>query len=214
MKKWILKKQYYLDNGELKKLRTYWEAMKELALKKGRTRNVKTWMLTEFALSTGLRAFEMCNVRVGDLVLKGDYPQVTVVKGKGNVRNKQVFISTQLAKDLKWYLNYKKTTLGEPVDADDYLFVTETKQQQTPQGLYYLWRNACVKSGIGRFKLHSARHSYATQLYKKTKNLRLVQKQLRHASIETTQVYADVMPEDIIAGVNELYGEKEIANPN
>jgi len=55
-------------------------------------------MLAEFALSTGLRAFEMCNVMVGDLVLKGDYPQVTVKKGKGNVRNKQVFISTQLAK--------------------------------------------------------------------------------------------------------------------
>ena len=212
MKKWALKKQYYLDNEELKKFRTYWEAMKELALKKGCTRHVKTWMLAEFALSTGLRAFEMCNVAIGDLVLKGDYPQVTVQKGKGNVRNKQVFISTQLAKDLKWYLNYKKTTLDEPIGSEDYLLVTETKHRQTPQGLYYMWRNACVQSGIGKFKLHSSRHTYATQLYKKTKNLRLVQKQLRHASIETTQVYADVMPEDIMAGVNDLYRGNALGN--
>ena len=214
MKKWTLKKQNFLDNEELKKLRTYWEAMKELALKKGRTRNVKTWMLTEFALSTGLRAFEMCSVKISDLVLKGDYPQVTVRKGKGNVRNKQVYISSKLSKDIKWFINYKKTTLGEPVGSEDYLFVTETKQQQTPQGLYYLWRNACVKAGIGKFKLHSARHSYATQLYKKTKNLRLVQKQLRHASIETTQIYADVMPEDVMAGVNSLYTGNDVGTPN
>ena len=76
-----------------------------------------------------------------------------------------------------------------------------------------MWRNACVQSGIGKFKLHSSRHTYATQLYKKTKNLRLVQKQLRHASIETTQVYADVMPEDIMAGVNDLYRGNKVGNP-
>lgn len=204
MKKWTLEKQYYLDNAELRQFREYWEGRKELALRKGNRREVRTWMFTEFALLTGLRAFEMCNVKIGDLVLKGEYPTVNVRRGKGGAKNKQVFISSKLAKDLRWFIDYKKKILDESVSSTEFLFVSENKKKQTPQGLYYLWRHATVKSGIGKFKLHSSRHTYATQLYSKTKNLRLVQKQLRHISIETTQVYADVMPEDIMAGVNEL----------
>jgi site-specific recombinase XerD len=35
-------------------------------------------------------------------------------------------------------------------------------------------------------------------------NLRLVQKQLGHRSIQTTQIYADVLDEDAVAAVENL----------
>jgi site-specific recombinase XerD len=44
---------------------------------------------------------------------------------------------------------------------------------------------------------HSLRHSYAVELYKQKRDIRAVQKQLRHASIQTTQKYAVVTNEDI-----------------
>jgi integrase/recombinase XerC len=37
------------------------------------------------------------------------------------------------------------------------------------------------------------RHSYATHLYAKTLDLRLVQKQLGHSSPAITQIYADIV---------------------
>ena len=47
------------------------------------------------------------------------------------------------------------------------------------------------------FAVHALRHSYAVELYSKDKDLRAVQKQLRHVSIQSTLVYADVTDESI-----------------
>jgi site-specific recombinase XerD len=52
---------------------------------------------------------------------------------------------------------------------------------------------------------HSLRHSYAVQLYHQQKDLRAVQKQLRHASVQTTMIYADVMAEDIQDQIRGLW---------
>jgi len=45
------------------------------------------------------------------------------------------------------------------------------------------------------YSIHSARHTYATLLLAKSNSLRFVQKQLGHASIAMTSLYADVLPE-------------------
>jgi site-specific recombinase XerD len=42
-------------------------------------------------------------------------------------------------------------------------------------------------------------------LYRNTKNLRLVQKQLGHSSITTSTVYADVTAEEAVAAANGLF---------
>jgi integrase len=58
----------------------------------------------------------------------------------------------------------------------------------------------------GRYKgvsFHKLRHGYATFLLKRVKNLRLVQIQLGHASISSTQKYANVAFEDVEANVEE-----------
>ena len=40
--------------------------------------------------------------------------------------------------------------------------------------------------------------------YAATKDLRLLQKQLSHSRITTTQIYADVMPEQIVSGMDAM----------
>jgi integrase len=55
-----------------------------------------------------------------------------------------------------------------------------------------------------RLSFHSLRHTYATNLYRVTKNLRLVQLQLGHSSYNTTTVYAQVMDKDIDEAVELL----------
>jgi integrase len=42
-------------------------------------------------------------------------------------------------------------------------------------------------------------------LHRLTKDLRLVQKQLGHSSSQITEVYADVLDEDIEKAINLLY---------
>ena len=45
--------------------------------------------------------------------------------------------------------------------------------------------------------VHALRHSYAVEYYRRSRDLRGLQKQLGHASIQTTTIYADVTKEDI-----------------
>ena len=58
--------------------------------------------------------------------------------------------------------------------------------------------------------IHSARHTVAVHLLRKTSNLRMVQKQLGHASPATTaNLYADVRFEDMQEGLSGLYVDGE-----
>lgn len=51
------------------------------------------------------------------------------------------------------------------------------------------------------YRWHDNRHTFATVLLRATRNLRLVQKALDHADIETTIKYAHVLDEEIRAGM-------------
>ena len=44
---------------------------------------------------------------------------------------------------------------------------------------------------------HTLRHSFATDLFRKTGNIRLVQKALGHASIATTMIYTHIVDEQL-----------------
>lgn len=57
--------------------------------------------------------------------------------------------------------------------------------------------------------VHSARHTIAVHLLKKTANLRQVQKQLGYASPATiANMYADISFEDMQNSVNGLYDQR------
>jgi site-specific recombinase XerD len=58
------------------------------------------------------------------------------------------------------------------------------------------FKKAAERAGLPKYySIHSSRHTYATLLLAKSKNIRFVQKQLGHASIAMTSLYADVLPE-------------------
>ena len=64
-------------------------------------------------------------------------------------------------------------------------------------------RKACLDTN--RLSIHSLRHTYATELYRASGyNLRLVQQQLGHSSIQTTSVYSAVINPDIAKAVEAM----------
>jgi integrase len=73
----------------------------------------------------------------------------------------------------------------------------------TPAGLKTLWRRAKGKKGglPADLRFHDLRHDFATTLLRTTGNLKLVQKALGHAKIETTTKYAHVLDDEVAAGM-------------
>lgn len=72
-----------------------------------------------FAMNTGLRSSEICNVRIGDLDLDAGY--VHVVVGKSRIED-QLPITRSLDRAMREWLTYYTTHVGEPLQADWYLF--------------------------------------------------------------------------------------------
>jgi len=64
------------------------------------------------------------------------------------------------------------------------------------------WKKLLKLCGINYIPLKQARHTFATLLLKKTKNLKVVQSQLGHAKITTSMKYAKLIDEDEFDAIN------------
>ena len=62
-----------------------------------------------------------------------------------------------------------------------------------------------AKAGLDKnLHPHMLRHSFATDLYRQTKNIRLTQKALGHANLQTTQIYTHIVDEELESALRSL----------
>jgi len=80
----------------------------------------------------------------------------------------------------------------------------ETVLPFTYWGLYSRLRTAAATAGLGARAIHGARHHAATTLLRATGNLKLTQRMLGHASIQSTMRYAHANEDDLRAALNSL----------
>jgi site-specific recombinase XerD len=164
-------------------------------------------MIIDLALSTGLRVMEVSALKHGDIFIRRGESELVVRCGKGG-KTGRVSLGTKLKQHLKEYIEWKQE-LGLGVGKDDYLFISQRGGKFTTRGLQLLFKQALQTAGLDTsYGFHALRHTYAVMLYKASGwNLRLVQKELRHSSVKTTQVYADVSDEDAEKAVNGLWND-------
>lgn len=161
--------------------------------------------MVELAFETGLRVSEMSSLVHGDLCVGLKRPFVLVRKGKGG-RARQVLVRRQFVATCIEFVAWKAVQ-GEPVGMEAPVFLSSaTGKAMTKRALQDAFNRVCKAAKVDGHSIHDARHTYASELYRASgRNLRLVQKQLGHARITTTQVYADVFDEDATRAVEGLY---------
>jgi len=204
MKKWILTPEKYLKEHETKLLRTFLEEKSIVALSRDQRKPIRDWAIIDIALSAGLRASEISNLKIKDIHIGKGESAIFVENGKGN-KSRLVRIGEKLKKHLKEFIAWKKR-VGELTGSTDYLFVSERRPRMGLNALQKRFKYWIRLAGLPeQYSVHSARHTYGTMLYRQTKDLRMVQKQLGHSSSQITEVYADVLKEDVEKAVNALY---------
>jgi integrase/recombinase XerD len=170
----------------------------------GKLTGIREWILIDLLTSSGLRVSEASNLRCGDLKAGYGESSLFVREGKGS-RSRTVVIPDGLKKHLKSFLKWKQDR-NEPTGNDDFLFLGQRGVMgvQAIQQIVkkYLKLLDLYESGKS---VHALRHSYAVELYRHERDIRAVQRQLGHASIQTTQLYADVTKEDIQGQVKGLW---------
>jgi integrase/recombinase XerC/integrase/recombinase XerD len=122
--------------------------------------------------ATGVRVSELCNMNIEDI----DFDEHTIrIRGKGD-KIRTVFVDDDTLADI---LKFIGTRIVGPV------FVGQQGKNISSRAIQHIFKNY-APSGITP---HKIRHSYASELYKRSKNLRVVQENLGHTSIKTTEIY-------------------------
>ena len=196
-KPYSIDRSKFLTLEETTKLLKTESDLAELDLLKGRSTHVTRSMLCSLALRSGLRVSEICNLKVGDIHLNGKDNFLIVQRGKGN-KKRDVYLNATLSKHLKSYLEIKKRSWRMSVTDNDYLFSHgKPGKKYSTTGMYLSFRKAVKRAGLSKhYHIHSARHTYATLFLQDTNgDIRACQKQLGHASLSMTSLYADVLPQ-------------------
>ena len=187
----------FMDDKERDKLIKFCREKAELDLMKGRITWPTRYTLVNLALYSGLRVSEIAELKIKDLYLDNvDDPYLNVRCGKGG-KSRDVYLDTELVKELKKYISYKKKSLKESIDSDSPLFAGRGGKHSTTTTLKISFKKAIKDSRLNlKYSIHSARHTYCTHLYHKTQDLRFAQKQLGHSNINMTSLYADILPSE------------------
>jgi len=203
---WVPDQGKFLSAREVKRLIETARRRAEEALAQGGKVPIRDYFVVDLALSTGLRVMEIARLKCGDIFLGDRACSLIVRRGKGG-RKRLVRFNGAFKRHCTEYLSWKRT-IGEPAGADHPLLLSSnTNNHLTTRAIEKAFKRVAAVAGLpSRYSIHCLRHTYACALYKAGGyNLRLVQKQLGHARIATTQVYADVMDPDVERALRRLY---------
>ena len=195
---WVPEPWKYLARQDAEMLLESTRARAAIAEEKGNKVAIRDYFIVHLALSTGLRVMEIAALNCGDMFLENTPPSLLVRNGKGGKR-RVVFFNSALKKHCREYLNWKNS-IGESAEPDQPLLLSSnTKKYMTTRAIQKAFKRCADNAGLAaRHSIHNLRHTYACFLLKASNwNTRLVQKQLGHSRLSTTQIYADVMMPDI-----------------
>jgi site-specific recombinase XerD len=134
--------------------------------------DIRDKLIVRTIYATGVRVSELCNINIEDI----DFDEHTIrIRGKGG-KIRTVFIDDETLHELMKFIGNR--IVGP-------LFVGQQGKHISSRAIQHIFKNYAPQ-GITP---HKIRHSYASELYKRSKNLRVVQENLGHTSIKTTEIY-------------------------
>jgi integrase/recombinase XerC len=171
----------------------------------------------DFLIDTGLRAEEVRALKLSQL--DEDLEWIKNVRTKGR-RYRNVYITSDMRPKLEIYLEARKEKLKEY-----YQKLTKTQSRSLPlfistynavpdkpesflMGAKTLWRAINELSADTHLHPHLLRHSYAMDLLKSSKDVRLVAQALGHSDVRITMRYTERMDDEIAQALEESRSKK------
>ncbi|MGE0322275.1 MAG: tyrosine-type recombinase/integrase [Polyangiaceae bacterium] len=166
-------------------------------------------VLFSLALGTGLREHELIALNLGDVFddsgrPRRRFPLRVFKRSASEPATQEVVLSDNVRDKLHKFRNWKKRR-GESVEPDAPLFVSRLGRRLSLRQVRHAFSVWQERAGFERhLSFHSLRHSACSNIYRRTKDIRLTQRFARHKSILTTSVYAHPSDEELFRAVMEL----------
>ena len=158
----------------------------------------KNRLLIKIILYSGMRVSEALGLHVKDMVLEEGF-YVFQIKGKGNKPRVTMIKQNHIKKDLLEWLHVRD-------ESSSLLFQSRTGKALTQSYVSYIMDKILLKAGVRKEKngAHMLRHTFATKLYQKNRDLVLVQEALGHADINTSRIYTHFDKERLKIAANTM----------
>ena len=160
-----------------------------LLLRSAKAKGAREWAMLLLAYKHGMRASEICNLRLSNLDLKNE--NIIVARLKGSLRTTQSLAEHRgepLLNELKALREWLRERRD---DGSDFLFTSQKGGRLHRSQVFRLFRNIARKAGLVAEKRHPhvLKHSIASHLVSANVNLALIKQQLGHKSIGSTMRY-------------------------
>ena len=156
-------------------------------------------VMIKLMLNSGLRLSELIHLSWKEVNLQTG--RLKVVSGKGD-KDRILWINESTLDTLREWRNRQNDKLGDI----KLVFTTKSGKKIRPGDIRKMVYTYAKKAGIKDKQVspHTFRHTFATDLLRETKNLRLVQKALGHSNISTTQIYTHIVDEELEKALREF----------
>ncbi len=143
-------------------------------------------------LDAGHRVGELVAQRWRDIDLGTG--KLHIKNGKG-ARDRVLWINNGCLEILQSWRERQAAELGA---APDHVFTTLDGKPLSTRYVQQMVKRYRERAGLAKqVTPHTLRHTYATDLLRQTKNIRLVQKALGHASLQNTQIYTHIVDDEL-----------------
>ena len=147
---------------------------------------IRNRAIYELIYSSGLRVSEAVQIDLSDVFFDEG---IVRVKGKGN-RERMTIFGGEAARWLKQYVNDVRPKLAGHMHPKAF-FLGRSGKRLSRKGIWKNYVLLAMRNGT-ESRLHTLRHSFATELLAGGADLRQVQELLGHADLATTQIYTHV----------------------
>jgi len=149
---------------------------------------LRNYCMMLLMLKAGLRCAEVLNLEITDINWSSG--ELKIREGKGQ-KDRIVWLNETIIDFLRNYLEKKQ-------DRQKLLFSSKYGNHVDSSYLRKMVKRYAKKAGIEKdIHPHTLRHTFATYFYRKTKNIRMLQKILGHSDISTTQIYTHIVDHEL-----------------
>ena len=158
-------------------------------LKVARERSTRDWCMVLLAYRHGLRASEVCGLKLSDVNLKDQ--TIRVARLKGSMLTTQPLVPHRGQPLLDELAALRAWLKLRPADGSDFLFASQKGGRLDRTQFFRVFRAVAAATGLPPEKRHPhvLKHSLASHLVAGNVNLALVRQCLGHKSIGSTMQY-------------------------
>lgn len=158
-------------------------------LKTARKRSMRDWAMILLAYRHGLRASEVCSIKLTDLDLKAG--SISIRRLKGSLHTIQPLYPHRGQPLLDETSAIRAWLHKRSADGSDYLFNSQKGGKLSRIQFFRLFQAVAASAGLSSDKQHPhvLKHSLASHLVAGNANLALIRQALGHRSISSTMAY-------------------------